>query len=226
MPYSHSPLRAPAALQHRPRLLEGMASCLAHKGYVDTTIAEIAAAAHVSKRTFYEHFASKQECLIALYRETTTASLNALHQAAGRCRPDQDPLEAGLRAFVQHLALHEHVARAVILGVMSMGVEGLPVRREVHEQLVVALAHYAGVDLEGVSPFVMEGMVGILVELMLVAFERNTLADLPEQAPQAALLIRTALESAQAKSWSVRPSPSTASDERPDQEHPAATPHR
>lgn len=204
--------RGPVPLQHRHRLLEGMALCLAQKGYVDTTIAEIAGAAHVSKRTFYEHFSSKQECLVALYQETITAGLNALHQAAGRCGPETDPLEAGLRGFVQHLANREHVARAVILGVMSLGVEGLTLRRRAHHELVIALAHHASVDLNTISPMVMEGLVGILVELMLVAFERDTLAELPAQAPQVALLIRTALESEQARSWSSTPPLDRASD--------------
>ena len=193
--------RGSATHQHRPRLLEGMAVCLTKKGFVDTTIAEIAAAAHVSKRTFYEHFSSKQECLVALYQETITAGLNALHQAAGRCPPQADPLEVALRAFLQHLADRDHVARAVILGVMSMGVDGLKLRREGHHQLVVALSHYAGVDLTSASPMTMDAMVGIVVELMLIAFERDDLADLPAQSPQITLLIRTALESAQAQSW-------------------------
>ena len=52
---------------HRHRLLDAMADAVAHKGYADTTIADLAAGARVSRRTFYEHFSSKEECLIALY---------------------------------------------------------------------------------------------------------------------------------------------------------------
>lgn len=51
--------------EHRARLLEGMARAVAAKGYADTTIADIVREASVSRRTFYENFADKAECLIA-----------------------------------------------------------------------------------------------------------------------------------------------------------------
>ena len=52
---------------YRSRLIEGMAHSVAAKGYADTTVADIVREAGVSKRSFYECFASKNECLIALY---------------------------------------------------------------------------------------------------------------------------------------------------------------
>ena len=60
---------------YRPRLLEGMAHSVATRGYADTTVADIVREAGVSKRTFYECFATKADCLIALYE---AASHNAL----------------------------------------------------------------------------------------------------------------------------------------------------
>ena len=61
--------------EHRDRLLQGMARAVATKGYADTTIADIVREAGVSRRTFYENFADKAECLTALYE---SASGNAL----------------------------------------------------------------------------------------------------------------------------------------------------
>jgi len=52
--------------EHRSRVLEGMAHAVSRKGYAETTIADIVGEASVSRRTFYEHFESKAECLIAL----------------------------------------------------------------------------------------------------------------------------------------------------------------
>ncbi len=49
--------------EHRSRLLEGMAVAVAQKGYAAVTIADIVREASVSRRTFYEHFGSKAECL-------------------------------------------------------------------------------------------------------------------------------------------------------------------
>ncbi|REM69108.1 TetR/AcrR family transcriptional regulator, partial [Mycobacterium tuberculosis] len=53
--------------EHYARLLQGMAHAVAAKGYAETTIADIVREAAVSRRTFYEHFSTKTECLIALY---------------------------------------------------------------------------------------------------------------------------------------------------------------
>ena len=58
-----------------------MAHCVSAKGYAATTIADIAAEAGVSKRTFYEHFDSKAECLIALYEAASRQALQVLKGA-------------------------------------------------------------------------------------------------------------------------------------------------
>ena len=76
----------PAIHQHRRRLLEGMAHAVAAKGYADTTIADIVREASVSRRTFYEHFSTTQECLVALYEA-------ASHNALKVLRDDIDPAQ-------------------------------------------------------------------------------------------------------------------------------------
>jgi AcrR family transcriptional regulator len=69
-------------LEHAPqRLLEGMAHAVADKGYADTTIADIVREAGVSRRTFYEHFAGKAECLVALYEAASHNALKVLRDA-------------------------------------------------------------------------------------------------------------------------------------------------
>src|SRR6476646_1111389 len=52
----------------RDRLLDGLAASIGERGYRDTTVADIVRHARTSKRTFYEQFASKEECLIELLR--------------------------------------------------------------------------------------------------------------------------------------------------------------
>jgi AcrR family transcriptional regulator len=59
----------------RRRLLDGMAECIRHHGYPDTTVADIVRAARTSRRTFYAHFADRQECLVALLHETNERTI-------------------------------------------------------------------------------------------------------------------------------------------------------
>jgi AcrR family transcriptional regulator len=66
------------------------------RGYEDTTVAEIATAAGVSRRTFFRYFASKEDVLVETTDELAEAML-----AAMEARPaDEPPLVAIERALV------------------------------------------------------------------------------------------------------------------------------
>ena len=49
----------------RQRLLYAMTVVVAEKGYIATTVAHVTTRAGVSRKTFYEMFADKEECFIA-----------------------------------------------------------------------------------------------------------------------------------------------------------------
>jgi AcrR family transcriptional regulator len=59
----------------RRRLLDGMAASIRHRGYPDTTVADIVREARTSRRTFYALFADRQECLVALLHETNERTI-------------------------------------------------------------------------------------------------------------------------------------------------------
>jgi AcrR family transcriptional regulator len=50
----------------RSRLLSGAAGAIEEHGYAHTTVAQITGRARVSRRTFYELFANREACLVAL----------------------------------------------------------------------------------------------------------------------------------------------------------------
>ena len=52
----------------RPVARRAWPQSIGERGYRDTTVADIVRHARTSKRTFYEQFASKEECLIELLR--------------------------------------------------------------------------------------------------------------------------------------------------------------
>src|SRR4051812_38560372 len=51
----------------RERMLDAMARAVGSKGYAKVTVSDVVALAGVSRRTFYEHFADKEECFLESY---------------------------------------------------------------------------------------------------------------------------------------------------------------
>lgn len=63
--------------KQRRDLLRAAANLASRRGYHDTRLSDIVAEAGLSKTTFYDHFASKEECFVELYRRVTAAMLRA-----------------------------------------------------------------------------------------------------------------------------------------------------
>jgi AcrR family transcriptional regulator len=54
-------------LSQRERLLDAMAQATARYGYAATSVADVLKVARISRRTFYEQFADKEDCFLAAY---------------------------------------------------------------------------------------------------------------------------------------------------------------
>src|ERR671917_653654 len=119
---------------YRARLLEGMAAALDVKGFAETTVADIARHARVSKRTFYEHFDTKQDCLLALY---VASSERALARIAESINPSLD-LDAQIaRTTEVYFSLMQErpaVLRTLLVEILAAGPRGLEVRRQVNRR--------------------------------------------------------------------------------------------
>lgn len=50
----------------RDRLVAGLGDAIVEKGYPATTVADVVRHARTSRRTFYEHFDSREDCYLAL----------------------------------------------------------------------------------------------------------------------------------------------------------------
>ncbi|WP_330180931.1 TetR/AcrR family transcriptional regulator [Nocardia sp. NBC_01503] len=91
----------PSALRDRKRertrraLYEAAVEMFESRGYEATTVADIAAAAEVGTRTFFNYFASKEELLFPEPDDRVSAAAQAI---AAR-RPDERPVEVLLRAL-------------------------------------------------------------------------------------------------------------------------------
>ena len=193
-----APATAPIGTEHRARLQEGMARAVAAKGYADTTIADIVREAGVSRRTFYENFADKAECLTALYE---SASANALAVLRGAINPQSDwqaQVEQALSAYFGALACNPVLLRTLFIEILGLGMPGLAARRRVNQQLVDLMLEVVnnrpGAPLRKapLQPMMAMAVVGGINEMVLQAIEQGRAGQLQELVVPAALLLRAA----------------------------------
>src|SRR5918995_4482191 len=99
----------------RTRLLEAVGRAVAERGYAAATIDDVVRRAGVSKKTFYDHFADKQDCFLAAYEAASEELLARVEEAhAG----DGDWLErtrAGIAAYLRWLAADPALARVYLV---------------------------------------------------------------------------------------------------------------
>ena len=112
-------------LSQRERLLDAMAQTAARRGYAATSVADVLNVARISRRTFYEQFADKEDCFLAAYDEIATLCGDRAI-AAYRC---ERTWEAGLTqayaALLDVLAAEPDYAHLAVVEILGAGPRGL-----------------------------------------------------------------------------------------------------
>lgn len=180
--------------QHRRRLLEGMAHAVAAKGYPDTTIADIVREAAVSRRTFYEHFSTKAECLIALYEASSHKALKVLREALDPAHEWQTQVETALSAYLGNMAQSPVLIRTLFIEILGLGAVGLASRRRVNEEIAdfilgVVNGPSGHPRAEPLTADMAMAIVGAINELVLQYIEQDKVAQLQELVGPASELI-------------------------------------
>jgi AcrR family transcriptional regulator len=180
----------PGVHQHRSRLLEGMAHAVAAKGYADTTIADIVREAGVSRRTFYEQFSTKAECLVALYDAASRNALKVLRDAIDPARDWESQVEHATAAYLGALSANPMLLRTLYIEILGLGPVGLAARRRVNQEIadfIVAVIARRGKSL---APELATAIVGGINELVLQYIEQDRVERLLEVVAPASRLVR------------------------------------
>jgi AcrR family transcriptional regulator len=191
---------APPARQNRLRLLEGFAAAVSEHGYASMTIADIVKNARVSKRTFYEHFADKEECFLALYAEASDILASGVEQAL-RAPADswRDQLAAGLDAYLTALESNPPLTRACLLEIQAAGPRALTLRLRGHAKFATVLREFVArtrkhhPELRPLSAPMATAVVAGIDELLLVSVASGAKARLNELRETAADLVSAVL---------------------------------
>jgi AcrR family transcriptional regulator len=104
-----------------------MAEVVAEKGYGPTTVADVVNRAGVSRRTFYEQFADKEDCFLATYGMGAELMLTRIRQAVEHL-PEADwraRARAGVETYMAVLAEEPEFAWATHIEILGAGAAAL-----------------------------------------------------------------------------------------------------
>lgn len=164
----------------RTRLLEAVGRAVAERGYAGATIDDIVRRAGVSKKTFYDHFADKQDCFLAAYE---TASEELLERVSEAHAGQDDWLErtrAGIHAYLRWLAADPALARVYLVEVAAAGPLALERREALRDRYAELIRERRGSDL----PFeTFHAVVAAVDDLVVRHIREHGAEQLPELEP-------------------------------------------
>ena len=168
--------------EYRTRLLAAALEGIGDVGWADLTIAEIVRRARVSKRTFYEHFETREACLLALYEVMSSLVLDELDAAVERVPRGEGRIEVGATFYLTRLQEQPRLVRTLVIEILHLGSAGLAIRRRVMRRFAVFVQRE--VNATGrrppISLAVATAIVGGINELTLEALEADRVDRLSE----------------------------------------------
>lgn len=162
-----------------------MIEVVAERGYPETRVVDVIAVAGVSRKTFYELFASKEDCFLATY----DLLLGNLLGDTGRgfeSRPGApwpERIGAGLKKLLSELASHPDEARFAIVEVLAAGPKALARRDAALRQFTGFLdagRSETSVELPGITSLSLAGGIN---ELLYSEILHGATARLPSRLP-------------------------------------------
>jgi AcrR family transcriptional regulator len=178
----------------RRRLVDGLAASIVERGYRDTTVADIVRHARTSRRTFYEQFASREECFAGLLTDVNAEMVRRISAAVDPRVPWRDQVRQAVEAWVAYAESQPAVTLSWIRDAPSLGLPGC--RRETTDAfagMIQALGDTEVMRAAGVGPVPREVAVmllGALRELAATTVEDGgRIGDLTEAAVRASVAL-------------------------------------
>jgi AcrR family transcriptional regulator len=185
-----------ASPEFRRRLLEGMATAIRERGFRDTTVADVVRFARTSRRTFYEHFASKQDCYIALLRESNAQMISEIAAAVDPHAPWDEQVRQAIGAWIGASESEPAITLSWIREIPSLGDAARQLQRDFHEAFIVLIEtltdnpELRAVGVDPVSRQVATVLLGGLRELMAMTVEDGgAISDITDVAVQATMAL-------------------------------------
>ncbi|GAB3451189.1 TetR/AcrR family transcriptional regulator [Kineococcus endophyticus] len=183
----------------RGRLLDAMRSALREKPLRAVTVADVVRLARVSRRTFYEEFATREQCYIALLEQEDARMAANVRSAVDPAAPWRDQVRQAVDAYVETVSAEPAICLSWVRDLPVLGAPGVEVGTRSMDTVVSLLQNLSrsrafGRDgLEPLDDATARLLAGGIEALTASVLERGD--DLREVAP---VLVRAAVALAQA----------------------------
>ena len=170
----------------RVRLALALIEQIAESGYRATRVADVIARAGVSRKTFYEHFANKQECLLVTFDLVTDEGMRRVEHAYREAHGWPGRVEAAIRALFEAAIENPGALRLSLLEIAAVGPAGIERRErsiERYERFIrdaLELAPGEGTVAEMALKAVIGGLNRVLYRRVLLGEDAELLALVPD----------------------------------------------
>ncbi|MGK8522585.1 TetR/AcrR family transcriptional regulator [Nocardia asteroides] len=180
----------------RRRLLDAMAVTVRERGYQDSTVADVVRHARTSRRTFYEHFTSKQDCFIVLLAEHHREMIQRIDAAVDPHLPWRAQVRQAIEAWIRTAQDDPAITLSWIRVVPSLGDATRQLQREVGDAFVALIQkladtpEFAAAGLRPPSRQVATILFGGFRELIATTVEDgDDIADIVDVAVESAIAL-------------------------------------
>jgi AcrR family transcriptional regulator len=146
----------------RSRLLIGAVAAIDELGYPRATVGRITARARLSRRTFYQMFANRDECFAAVLEELVATVAGELSEAGLEGLPWRERVRTGVWTILSLLDRESVLAQVCVVQALRAGPLVLERREAVLARLAALVdeGREEGARGEGCTPVTAEGVVG------------------------------------------------------------------
>ena len=160
----------------RERIVKALVATIIHYGYSGCSVEHVARRAGVSRRTFYEQFAGKEDAYLQTYDMTARRLLEHVNDAWAQDADGPTQLRLWLQSLLESIAGEPQLARVFMVDLLSVGPEALE-HRERHLRSFAAPLEKAAVEHNGAPPppLATDGLVAAIYDAIYkrVAQERT-----------------------------------------------------
>jgi AcrR family transcriptional regulator len=177
----------------RDRLTAGIIAVVAERGYQDSTVTQICAAAGVSRRTFYSYFSSKEECYGYAFDLIGDFIVQAMRSAGNEGEPWPHLVQARLAALIEIFAANPDLVQFTVVVPLRAG-ESISGRHRLALERILAALTEGKDEAEQVrepSVGVQHALVGGVMSLIARRVESGGGKGLPDLLPDLVELFLT-----------------------------------